>query len=174
MQPSMQEVRATEMKIAIGSDHKGFHLKEHIKGILEEMSCEYVDLGTSSVERVDYPDFAKAVAVAVAGGEADLGIAICATGVGVSVTANKVLGIRAALCNSSYLAHMSRAHNNANVLCLGALVVGTGLAEDIVRTWLTTAYEGGRHQRRVDKLAQLERESAERPSGAQHAGESGS
>jgi ribose 5-phosphate isomerase B len=155
------------MRIAIGSDHKGVQLKEHIKGMLKEMSFEYFDVGTFGQERVDYPDFAKAVALAVSKGEADLGIAICATGVGVSVTANKVPGIRAALCHNSFLARMSRQHNNANVLCFGALVVGTGLAEDIVRTWLTTEYEGGRHQRRVDKIAQLERASAESLAGPQ-------
>jgi ribose 5-phosphate isomerase B len=154
------------MKIAIGSDHKGLLLKEHVKGILEKMCHEYVDVGTNSDQRVDYTDFAKAVAIAVASGEADLGIAMCATGVGVSITANKVPGIRAALCHSTYLARMSRKHNNANVLCFGGLVVSPGLAEDIVRTWLTTEYQGGRHQRRLDKLAQLERESAERLVGA--------
>jgi ribose 5-phosphate isomerase B len=147
------------MKIAIGSDHKGLQLKEYVKTVLKEMSLEYEDKGTFSAERVDYPDFAKEVALAVARGECDLGIAICATGIGVSVTCNKVPGIRAALCHDTYLARMSRRHNNANVLCMGALDVGLGLAEDIVRAWLTTAYEGGRHQRRVDKIAALERDA---------------
>ncbi|MGC8786981.1 MAG: ribose 5-phosphate isomerase B [Anaerolineae bacterium] len=150
-----------KMKVAIGSDHKGYRLKEHIKAILQEMSLEYRDVGTFSEERVDYTDFAAAVAMTVAQNECDCGIAICATGIGASITANKVPGIRAALCHDTYLARMSRQHNNANVLCLGALDVGIGHAEDIVRTWLTTAYEGGRHQRRVDKIAQLERACAE-------------
>lgn len=149
------------MKVAIGSDHKGLQLKAHIEAVLQEMSFEYEDKGTFSEERVDYPDFAKEVALAVARGECECGIAICATGVGVSITANKVPGIRAALCHDTYLARMSRQHNNANVLCLGAMDIGMGLAEDIVRTWLTTRYEGGRHQRRVDKIADLERSAVE-------------
>ena len=148
------------MKVAVGSDHKGLKLKEHIKDILDDMSIEYRDLGTFSEQRVDYPDFARGVGWAVARGECDCGIVICATGVGVSMTANRVPGVRAALCGNVFLARGSRRHNNANVLCLGALSTGEGLAGEIVRVWLTTAYDGGRHQGRLDKMAELELECA--------------
>lgn len=149
------------MKVAIGCDHKGLQLKELAKSILQELGYEYVDKGTFTEERVDYPDYAKEVALAVARGECERGIAICGSGIGVSITANKVPGIRAALCHDTYLARMCRQHNNANVLCLGALDVGLGPAEDILRIWLSTPYEGGRHQVRVDKIAALEKEAHE-------------
>jgi ribose 5-phosphate isomerase B len=144
------------VNIAIGSDHKGFPLKEHLKKLLADLGHEPVDFGPHSEASVDYPDYAAAVARSVAGGTCECGIVICASGVGVSIAANKVPGIRAALCHDLYLARMSRLHNNANVLALGALVVGTGLAEEIVRVWLATSYEGGRHQQRLDKIAALE------------------
>jgi ribose 5-phosphate isomerase B len=144
------------VNIAIGSDHKGWPLKEHLKKLLADLGHEAVDYGPHTAVSVDYPDYAAAVARAVANSSCDLGIVICASGVGVSIAANKVPGIRAALCHDLYLARMSRLHNNANVLALGALVVGTGLAEEIVRIWLATSYEGGRHQQRLDKITALE------------------
>lgn len=139
------------MKIAIGADHAGYHLKEALReGILAEY--EVLDFGTHSPERTDYPLYAFAVGEAVAGGEADLGILICGTGIGMSMAASRVPGIRAALCTNVYMAKMARAHNDANVLCLGGRVIGPGLAEEIVRTFLTTAFEGGRHARRLELL----------------------
>lgn len=145
------------MKIAIGSDHKGVALKTTIIRMLTNMGEEVIDLGPQTEERVDYPDFGEAVAKAVAAGQADRGIAICASGVGMCITANKVPGIRAVLCQDLYTAHASREHNDTNVLCLGALVIGEAVALEIVRTWLAAEYEGGRHQPRLDKIAALER-----------------
>ncbi len=144
------------MKIALACDHGGFHLKEVIKSFLEELSIEYVDYGTYSEESVDYPDFAYRAAKAIMGGEADRGIFICGTGIGISIAANKVRGIRAALCYNVYAAEMSRRHNNANVLCLGGRVLGTELAKRIVKAWLETPFEGGRHKRRIDKISKIE------------------
>lgn len=145
------------MKIAIGSDHKGVALKTTIKNMLVDMGAEVLDLGPQTEERVDYPDYGEAVARAVASGQAERGIAICASGVGMCITANKVPGVRAVLCQDLYTARMSRLHNDTNVLCLGALVVGEAVAQEIVRTWLAAEYEGGRHQQRLDKIAALER-----------------
>lgn len=145
------------MKIAIGSDHKGVALKATIKHMLNEMGAEVLDMGPNTEERTDYPDFGAAVARAVAAGQVDRGIAVCASGVGMSITANKVPGIRAVLCQDLYIARASREHNDTNVLCLGALVIGEALALEIVQTWLAAEYEGGRHQRRLDKIAALER-----------------
>ncbi|NLG70683.1 MAG: ribose 5-phosphate isomerase B [Chloroflexi bacterium] len=145
------------MKIAIGSDHKGVALKTTIKNMLVDMGAEVLDLGPQTEERVDYPDYGEAVARAVASGQAERGIAICASGVGMCITANKVPGVRAVLCQDLYTARMSRLHNDTNVLCLGALVVGEAVAQEIVRTWLEAEYEGGRHQQRLDKIAALER-----------------
>ncbi|NOX44618.1 MAG: ribose 5-phosphate isomerase B [Caldiserica bacterium] len=139
------------MKIAIGADHAGYHLKEALReGILA--AYEVLDFGTHSPERTDYPRYAFAVGEAVAEGKADLGILICGTGIGMSMAASRVPGIRAALCTNVYMARMARAHNDANVLCLGGRVIGVGLAEEIVRTFLTTAFEGGRHARRLELL----------------------
>lgn len=146
------------MKIAIGSDHKAIGMKETVKQILADQGIECVDVGTYTEERVDYTDYGAAVAKMVASGEVQRGIAICASGVGMSIAANKVDGVRAVLAMDPYLAHMSRLHNNTNVLCLGALMIGPAVAEEIVRTWIETDYEGGRHQRRLDKIADLERE----------------
>lgn len=141
------------MKIAIGSDHAGYDLKTAVVGWLLEHDHEVVDLGTHSGSvGVDYPDFARAVAEAVARGDCERGIAVCGTGLGVSMTANRVRGIRAALCTDSYMARMSRLHNDANVLCLGQRVLGVGLALDIVEAWLKTGFEGGRHARRLEKI----------------------
>jgi len=139
--------------IAIGSDHAGYNLKSEIARWLAERGYAVRDLGTDDADiPVDYPDFARAVAQAVTGGEKDLGIAVCGTGLGVSITANKAPGVRAALCTDTYTARMSRLHNDANVLCLGERVVGIGLALDIVAVWLQASFEGERHARRLAKI----------------------
>ncbi len=144
------------MKIAIGSDHAGFKLKEEIKKFLEEKGIEVVDFGTSSEERVDYPDYAIPLAESVAKGEEDLGILICGTGIGMSIAANKVKGIRASLVSDVYSAHSAREHNNANVLCMGGRVLGTELAKEITNAWLNAKFLGGRHERRINKIAEYE------------------
>ena len=146
------------MRIALGADHGGYQLKETIKAWLEEKGYETADKGTFDEESCDYPDFGKAVAYAVAGGKADKGILVCGTGIGISISANKVKGVRAALCGDTFSARMSRLHNDANILALGQRVTGQGLALDIVEVWLSTAFEGGRHQRRVDKIMAIENE----------------
>ena len=146
------------MTIAIGSDHAGFPLKQVVKSWLEEHGYEVDDLGTHDTKSVDYPDYAAAVAHAVAEGKADRGILICGTGIGMSISANKVPGIRAALCTDAYTARMSRRHNDANVLCMGARVIGPGVAESIVEAWLSEEFEGGRHARRVGKINALDEE----------------
>ena len=146
------------MKVALGSDHGGFTLKEEIKKYLEEKGIEYKDFGTYSTDSCDYPDIALPVAKAVQKGEYDRGILICGTGIGIGIAANKVLGIRAALCHDTFSARASREHNNANILTMGERVIGRGLALDIVDVWLNTEFAGGRHQRRVDKIHELERD----------------
>lgn len=140
------------LKVAIGADHAGFHYKELIIEYLKARNIEFVDIGTYTPESCDYPDIARKVAEKVISSEADRGILVCGTGIGVSIAANKVHGIRAALCGDTYSARVSRAHNNANVLCLGSRVVGEHLALDIVDIWLKTGFEGGRHKRRVDMI----------------------
>jgi len=141
------------MRIALGSDHGGYTLKAEIARWLEERGYEVRDFGTDNANiNVDYPDFIRPVAQAVAAGECDLGIALCGTGIGASIVANKVPGVRAALCTDTYMARMSREHNDANVLCLGGRVIGVGLALDIVATWLEASFQGGRHARRVGKI----------------------
>lgn len=144
-------------RVAVGCDHGGFPLKDVVVKALQQADADVLDLGTHSMDSVDYPDFGERVATAVASGEADLGIVICGTGIGISIAANKVPGVRAALCHDTYSARMSRAHNDANVLALGARVVGPGLAEEIVTAWLAEPFEGGRHAQRVEKLKALER-----------------
>jgi ribose 5-phosphate isomerase B len=145
------------MKIAIATDHAGFALKSTIIEYFESKKIAYLDLGPNNLlSRVDYPDFAIKVARMVADGEADFGILICGTGIGMCITANKVKGIRAANVTDTYSAKVSRAHNNANILCLGARVTGVGLAIDIVDTWLSAIFEGGRHKQRIDKIAEFE------------------
>lgn len=144
------------MKISLGADHGGFELKEAIKTWLLEKGYDVEDKGTYSIESCDYPNYAKAVALDVATGKSDRGILVCGTGIGVSIGANKVRGIRAALCGDTFSARMSRLHNNANILALGQRVVGAGLALDIVEIWLSTSFEGGRHSTRVDKLMEIE------------------
>lgn len=145
-------------RIAIGSDHAGFSVKETIRRYLESAGYAVSDLGTSSEESVDYPDYGKAVGEHVVSKHADLGIAVCGSGIGISIAANKVPGIRAALAHDVNTARLAREHNDANVLALGGRVVSAETAIAMVQTFLTTAYLGGRHQRRVDKIMQIERD----------------
>lgn len=147
------------MRIAIGADHAGFALKQHLVGTLRRLGHDVDDRGTDSEAPVDYPPICADVARAVADGRAERGVVIGGSGQGEQIAANKVAGIRAALCNDLYTARMSRAHNNANVLSIGGRIVATGLADEIVTLWLTTEYEGGRHQRRLDQIAALETRS---------------
>ena len=144
------------MRIAIGSDHAGFQLKEHLKGVLKADGHDVIDLGTDSEEPVDYPIYCSAVGREVAGGRAERGIVLGGSGQGEQLSANKVKGVRAALCNDLYTSEYSRRHNDANVLSIGARVVGDGLADEILQVWLTTAFEGGRHQRRIDEITAIE------------------
>lgn len=144
------------MKIAIASDHGGYALKESLKQHLAEKNISYIDCGTNSEASCDYPDYAKKACALVQAGEADFGVLVCGTGIGMSISANKMKGIRAALCAEEFSAHFTRAHNDANVLCLGARVTGPGLAERILDTFLAGEFEGGRHQRRLDKIRALE------------------
>ena len=143
--------------LAIASDHGGYNLKEHIKAYLAAKGITCKDFGTDSAESCDYPIFGKAAAEAVASGECEKGIVICTTGIGISITANKVKGIRCALCADSLSAEMTRRHNDANVLAMGAGMVGPNLAERIVDVFLSTQFEGGRHQRRVDLISAMEK-----------------
>ncbi|HON78316.1 MAG TPA: ribose 5-phosphate isomerase B [Spirochaetota bacterium] len=143
------------MKIVIGSDHAGLQLKKEIISSIKNI--EFIDVGTDSEESCDYPDYIAKVAEAVQQGKADGGIAICGTGIGASLVANKFTSVRAALCFNEFMAEMSKRHNNANVLALGARVIGVDLALRIVERWLETPFDGGRHQRRLDKLASYER-----------------
>jgi len=144
------------VRIAIGSDHGGLELKEQVKVWLSNAGHEVIDVGTHSSESCDYPDFGIKAGGMVADGEADRGVLICGTGIGMSMVANKIPGIRAALCTDPYMATMSRAHNDANMLVMGGRVVGFGLAEAILQAWLDTDFEGGRHERRVAKIMELD------------------
>ena len=144
------------MKIGIGNDHSALELKAEIIGFLKEKGHEVIDYGTNSTESCDYPVYGEKVARAVVSGEVEQGILICGTGLGISLAANKVRGIRAAVCSEPYTARMARQHNNCNILAFGARVVGTELAKMIVDTWLSTEFEGGRHQRRVDMIMAIE------------------
>ena len=141
------------MQVAIGCDHGGIDLKATVVAVLEELGHTIADQGCHAGESVDYPDFADKVCDVVESGACACGILICGTGIGMSMAANRRSKIRAALCQESYAATMSREHNDANVLCLGARIVGPGLAEDIVRIWMTTEFAGGRHQRRIEKFS---------------------
>ena len=143
------------MKFAVASDHGGFKLKEEVKAHLLERGLEVLDLGTNSEDSVDYPAYGKACGEAVVGGQADVGIVVCGTGIGISIAANKVKGVRCGLCTSVEMATLTKQHNNANVLALGGRTTETGLAMQIVDAWLDTEFEGGRHQRRVDMLDQM-------------------
>ena len=144
------------MKIAIGSDHAGFGLKEDVLILLKRTAAEVIDCGTNTTASVDYPDFGEKVSRMVSAGDADRGILICGTGIGMSMVANKFPNVRAALCNDLFSAKMSRLHNDANVLVLGGRIIGKDLAAEIVRTWLDTAFEGERHMRRLQKIKKIE------------------
>jgi ribose 5-phosphate isomerase B len=146
------------MRIAIGADHAGFPLKEHLVATLVRLGHDVDDRGTFSEEPTDYPPICADVARAVVAGRADRGIVIGGSGQGEQITANKIRGARAALCNDLYTARLSRAHNDANVLALGGRIVAFGLADEIVALWLSTPFEGGRHKRRLDQIANIERE----------------
>ena len=147
-------------RIAIGADHAGYTLKQHLISVLTNQGHDVEDLGTHSTESVDYPPFCAAVGRFVRDGKADLGIVLGGSGQGEQLAANKVHGVRAALCNCLYTARMARAHNNANVLSMGARVVGEGLAEEILATFLATEFEGGRHERRVAQLTEIEQQES--------------
>ena len=145
--------------IALANDHSGIALKEEIKKRLDKRGLAYKDFGTNTEASVDYPIYGEAVAKAVVSGECERGIIICGTGIGISIAANKVRGARAALCTDCFMAEMTRRHNNANILALGARVLGHGLALKIVETFLDTEFEGGRHERRVDIISAIEERS---------------
>jgi len=149
------------VRIAIGADHAGFELKQHFVETLKRLGHEVVDLGTTSTEAVDYPPICAAVARQVTSGRCERGIVLGGSGQGEQIAANKVPGIRAALCNDLYTARLSRQHNDANVMSIGGRIVADGLADEILALWLDTAFEGGRHQRRVDQITQIEHESKE-------------
>lgn len=144
------------MLIAIGSDHGGFKLKAEIIKLLEEIGVSYKDFGTYTEDSVDYPDFALKVAESITSGQCQKGILICGTGIGISIAANKVPGIRAALCHDTFSAKATREHNDSNILAMGERVIGVGLALEIVKTWLGAEFAGGRHSVRVDKIKEIE------------------
>lgn len=144
------------MKIAIGSDHAGFSLKQNIIDRFDKI--QFIDVGTDNQDSCDYPEYGAIAAEKVMSGEAELAIVICGSGVGISITANKVPGIRAALCHNEYMAEMSRRHNDANVLALGARIIGEDLAAAIVERWIASPFDGGRHQRRIDIISKIEKE----------------
>ena len=157
--------------IALGADHAGFQVKEALKAWLIEQGYQVVDYGTHSPESVDYPDYAAEVAEAVADQKVERGVLVCGTGIGMAITANKVAGVRAALCSDLYTARASREHNDANVLALGGRLMGPEMALDILRMWLATDFAGGRHRRRVDEIADLERRHAARRQGKESHGQ---
>ena len=144
------------MKVTIGCDHGALALKESVKKVLAELGMEIDDIGTYTEDSIDYPDVAEKVCGKVVSGEAERGVVLCGTGIGISIAANKIKGIRCALCGDVFSARMARAHNNANVLALGGRVLGPGLAGEIVRAFFTQEFEGGRHERRVGKIMALE------------------
>ena len=144
------------MRIVVGSDHAAYELKEAIKEKLTGEGHEVIDTGCDSTESVDYPKYGHAVGRTVASGEAERGIAVCGSGIGISIACNKVPGIRAALCTSVEMAEMCRRHNNANVVCMGARMISQELAFDIIDTWMTTEFEGGKHLRRINEIEDLE------------------
>lgn len=146
-----------DVKVTIGSDHGAVILKEEIKKVLTEMKIEIDDVGTFGSEAVDYPDIAEKVADSVVSGRADKGIILCGTGIGISIAANKIKGVRAALCHDVFSAKMSREHNDANILAMGERVIGVGPATEIVKAWLTSEFTGDRHARRVNKIMALEK-----------------
>jgi ribose 5-phosphate isomerase B len=144
------------MRIAIGSDHRGFQVKAKISDLLQKLGHEVVDCGACGTDSVDYPDFAELVGLKVGSGEVDRGILICGSGIGMAIAANKIPGVRAAPCHDDLTAEMSRRHNDLNLLCLSADMLGEKLIDRMVEIWLNTPFEGGRHARRVEKIAQLE------------------
>ena len=144
------------MKIVVGSDHAAYELKEAIKEKLTKEGHEVIDVGCDSTESVDYPKYGHAVGRTVASGEAERGIAVCGSGIGISIACNKVTGIRAALCTSVEMAEMCRRHNNANVVCMGARMISQELAFDIIDKWMTTDFEGGKHLRRINEIEDLD------------------
>ena len=144
------------MKIVLGSDHAGFELKEDLRAYLAEQKVEVIDLGVYNEEPVDYPDIGASVAQKVSRGEIGRGILICGSGIGMSIVANRFPGVRAALCHDLYTARISREHNDANLLILGGRLIGKGLAQEILKVWLETGFQGGRHQRRLEKIRALE------------------
>jgi ribose 5-phosphate isomerase B len=150
------------VRVAIGADHAGFPLKQELVGFLEELGHDVRDLGTDSSEAVDYPVYSVKVGRAVRDGDAERGIVLGGSGQGEQIAANKVRGVRAALCNDLYTAILSREHNDANVLSMGARIVAPGLAREITRTWLETAFEGGRHERRIRQIEEIESEESSR------------
>lgn len=151
------------MKIAIGSDHRGFEAKERVKALVEGLGIEVIDHGADSRKSCDYPEKAFAVAHDVVAERAQYGILLCGSGIGMSMVANKVAGVRAALCHDELTVQLARRHNNSNVLCLPADLVGDALMQSMVRTWLETEFEGGRHKRRVDMIEAYESEHIKRP-----------
>ena len=151
------------MRIAIGSDHAGFTLKQHLVGVLRKLGHEVDDRGTNSEAAADYPAICEDVALEVVAGRAERGVVLGGSGQGEQIAANKVAGIRAALCNDLYTARLSRQHNDANVLAMGGRIVAPGLADEIIELWLTTAFEGGRHQRRVDQIMAIEKTRQAQP-----------
>ncbi len=146
------------MKVAVGCDHGGFVLKDAVISTLEELGAQVVDMGTYSTESVDYPVYGKKVADSVANGECDLGVVMCGTGIGISIAANKVKGIRAAVVTDEFMAEMTRRHNNANIIALGGRVITPEKAKSLVKAWYTAEFEGGRHQKRIDMITQIENE----------------
>ena len=142
-------------RIAVGADHAGYHLKQDIAAHLEHIGHEVVDVGTHSTDRVDYPDFGAAVGQSVAGGDAEMGIAVCGSGIGICIAANKVPGIRAATVHDATSAHLAREHNDANVICVGERLIGPAVAIEAVDAWLGASFEGGRHEGRVAKIDAL-------------------
>jgi len=150
----MMAERRIAMKIAIGADHGGFRMKEMLKKFISDLGHEVEDVGCDGEESVDYPVYAKSVSERVQNGSHAAGILICGTGIGMSLAANRFPAVRAALCHDEYTARLSREHNNANVLCLGARVLGDGVAQGVVKTWLEAEFSGGRHQRRIDQFSE--------------------
>ena len=148
--------RGDKMKVAIGCDHGGLHLKEDIKSLLADGGYEVTDFGTNSTDSVDYPDIAVPVANAVANGEFDRGILICGTGIGIGIAANKVKGVRAAVCSDVTTAHLVKEHNNANIIAFGARIVGIEKAKDIVKAYLNAEFQGGRHEKRIAMIHEIE------------------
>lgn len=148
------------MKVAIGSDHGGLFIKEEVKRVLEELNVDFIDLGCDCDTAADFPDYAIPVAEKVRDGEVDRGILICGTGIGMSIAANKVKGVRCALVHDLFSAKATRLHNDSNILAMGQRVIGPGLANEIVKVWLQTEFEGGRHSQRVDKVTRYEESAA--------------